>query len=199
MATVVDYYITPSSPWTYLGGRLFADMAAGAGAEVRVHPVDFGRVFPATGGLPLPRRSPERRAYRLMELARWKRRRGSPMNIEPSNFPATSPLAAHAITAAREAGADALALSNALLAALWEDDRNIDDPEVVRAVCAEAGLDAGAILDAANGPEVARIFDAETEEAIRRGVFGAPSWLIEGELFWGQDRLDFVAEKLGVA
>ena len=197
--TSVSYYMTPSSPWSYLGSKLFSGMAAQAGAEVTVYAVDFGTIFPATGGLPLPKRSPERQAYRLQELARWKRRRNAPMHLQPVNFPATRPTAALAIVAAREAGHDALGLSSALLAALWEDDRNIDDPDIVASVCEACGLPAAAIMEAAGGGDIAERFAADTREAIERGVFGAPSWLIGGELFWGQDRLDFVAEKLGVA
>jgi len=197
--TSVSYYMTPSSPWSYLGSKLFSRMAEQAGAEVTVYAVDFGTIFPATGGLPLPKRSPERRAYRLQELARWKRRRDAPMHLQPVNFPATRPTAALAIVAAREAGHDAFGLSSALLAALWEDDRNIDDPDIVASVCEACGLPAAAIMEAAGGSDIADRFAADTREAIERGVFGAPSWLIGGELFWGQDRLDFVAEKLGVA
>lgn len=197
--TSVSYYMTPSSPWSYLGSKLFSGMAAQAGAEVTVYAVDFGTIFPATGGLPLPKRSPERQAYRLQELARWKRRRNAPMHLQPVNFPATRPTAALAIVAAREAGHDALGLSSALLAALWEDDRNIDDPDIVASVCEACSLPAAAIMEAAGGGDIAERFAADTREAIERGVFGAPSWLIGGELFWGQDRLDFVAEKLGVS
>lgn len=199
MPTVIDYYMTPSSPWTYLGSKLFTEIAAKAGATVNIHPVGFGQIFSVSGGLPLPKRAPQRRAYRLMELARWKRRRGSPMHIEPVNFPATEPISAMAIIAARTAGLDALGLSNAILAALWEDDRNIDDPAVIDAICGECGLDAGKIMAGAGAPETAQTFEEDTQEAIRRGIFGAPSYVIDEELFWGQDRLDFVAEKLGVA
>ena len=197
--TSVAYYMTPSSPWSYLGSRLFARIAEQAGADVTVHAVDFGQIFPATGGLPLPKRAPERQAYRLQELARWKRRRGSTMHLQPVNFPATKPTAALAIVAAREGGHDALTFSNALLSALWEDDRNIDDPDVVASVCAQCDLPAAEIMEAARGEAVAERYAADTREAIGRGVFGAPSWIIGGELFWGQDRIDFVAEKLGVA
>ena len=197
--TGVSYYMTPGSPWSYLGSKLFARIARDAGAEVTVYAVDFGAIFPATGGLPLPMRSPERRAYRLQELARWKRRRGAPMHLQPANFPVSGPTPALAIVAAREAGHDAHGLSAALLAALWEDDRNIDDPDIVASVCEACGLPAAAIMEASGSRETAERFEADTREAIERGVFGAPSWLIGGELFWGQDRLDFVAEKLGVA
>jgi len=199
MATVIDYFISTSSPWTYLGSKPFTEMAKKAGATVNVYPVVFGEIFAVSGGLPLPKRAPQRRAYRLMELARWKRRRNSPMHIEPENFPSTAAISSHAIIAAREAGMDALGLSNAVLLALWEDDRNIDDPDVIAAICGECGLDAARIMAGAEAPETAQRLKDGTQEAINRGIFGAPSYVIDKELFWGQDRLDFVAEKLGVA
>jgi len=196
MVTVIDYFLSTSSPWAYLGSKEFTRMVTEAGATVHVYPVSFHEIFSVSGGLPLPQRAPQRRAYRLMELARWMQRRNLPMQIEPENFPSTDPVSAHAIVAAREAGADALTLSNAILAALWEDDRNIDDPCVVQAICNTCGLDGKAILTAAHNQRIADIYAENTKQAIRRGIFGAPTYVIGEELFWGQDRLDFVAEKL---
>ncbi len=198
MSITVDYFLSTSSPWTYLGSKLFTDMTNRVGATVNVYPVNFGEIFPVSGGLPLPKRAPQRQAYRLMELARWKRRRGSSMQIQPANFPSTAPVSSYAIIAAREAGMDVLTLSNAILAALWEDDRNIDDPDVVAGICDANGLDADRTMAAAETSAIAKRFEDDTRMAIDRGVFGAPTYLIDEELFWGQDRLDFVAEALGV-
>ena len=113
-------------------------------------------------------------------------------------LPSTQPISSYAIIAARQSGGDALGLSNAILAALWEDDSNIDDPAVIEVACNACGLDAAAILEAAKAPDIAKAFEDDTQMAIDRGVFGAPSYVIGEEIFWGQDRLDFVAEKLGV-
>jgi 2-hydroxychromene-2-carboxylate isomerase len=199
MGKTVDYFFSTSSPWSYLGSRLFTEIAAKAGAAVKIWPVDFGIVFPATGGLPLPKRAPARQAYRLQELERWKRRRGIPLVIRPDNFPAKTPLSPKLVIAAREAGVDALELSNRILATLWAEDRSIDDPDILTDLCNEMGLDGPALIAAAQTPAIAAMFEADSKAAIERGVFGAPSFLIDGELFWGQDRIDFVAEKLGVA
>jgi carboxymethylenebutenolidase len=194
----VDYYMSTSSPWAYLGSKLFTELANSSKAKVNVYPVNFGQIFSVSGGLPLPKRAPQRQAYRLMELQRWKTKRNSPMYTEPTNFPSTNPISSLAIIAARENGNDALALSNAVLAALWENDRNIDDEEVIKAICMENKLDGEAIIASAVMPETAKQFEVNTQKAIEQGVFGAPTYLIEGELFWGQDRLDFVSEKLGL-
>lgn len=198
MAKTVDYFLSTSSPWSYLGSRRFMDIAKRAGAKVNTYTVDFGAVFAQSGGLPLPKRAPQRRAYRLVEMARWKKRLGVPLVIEPENFPAKTPLSGFLVTAARLAGKDALLLSTVILETLWEKDRSIDDPAVLEECCAACGLDGKALLAAAGSDATKAAFQADTEMAMTRGVFGAPSYVIDEELFWGQDRLDFVAEKLGV-
>lgn len=198
VSKIVDYFLTTSSPWSYLGARRFMDMTRAVGAEVNVYSVDFGQIFAQSGGLPLPKRAPQRRAYRLVELARWKKRLGKPMVVEPDNFPAKTPLSQHLVTAARLAGGDALRLSTLIMEALWEQDRSIDDPAVLAECCAKAGLDGAALLKDAESDEVKAAFQDDTQLAMNRGVFGAPSYIIDEELYWGQDRLDFVAEALGV-
>ncbi|MBT5265385.1 MAG: 2-hydroxychromene-2-carboxylate isomerase [Rhodospirillaceae bacterium] len=198
MSITVDYFLSTSSPWTYLASKRFTDMASKAGATVNVYPSNFGAVFAVSGGLPLPKRAPQRQAYRMMELKRWKKRLSSPIILEPANFPSTAPISSHTIIAAREAGEDALELSNQILAALWEEDSNIDDPSVIEEICYACGMDGAALVAAANEPAIAQKFEVDTKLAIDRGVFGAPSYIINDEIFWGQDRLEFVAEALGV-
>lgn len=196
MSVTIDYYFSTSSPWAYLGSGRFVETARKIGASVNVYPVDFGAIFAQSGGLPLPKRAPQRQAYRMMELKRWRDYLGIPIVLEPSSFPLTSPLPAHAIIAARETGQDALGLSDALLTALWRDDRNVDDPAVVAAVADGVGLDGKALIEAA--PGYADRFTADTERGARAGVFGAPSWVLpDGEIFWGQDRIDLLRWRLG--
>lgn len=194
----IDYFMSPSSPWTYLGSKLFTQFVSESKRQVNVYPVNFGQIFSVSGGLPLPKRAPQRQSYRLLELKRWKQRRNSSMKIEPSNFPSTKNISSLAIIAVRELDLDALAFSNSILAALWEDDKNIDDPEVIKGVCKTEGLNPEEIMDNALSRAIEIIFEQNTKHAIQNGIFGAPTYLIDGELFWGQDRLDFVAEKLGL-
>lgn len=196
MAKTIDYYHSLISPWSYLGGPRLGDIAAAAGATVNVKPIDLARVFPVSGGLPLAKRADQRRAYRLAELARWRDHLGMPLNIEPRSFPTAEGLAARTVIAAREAGADAARLSNAILRAVWAEQRDIADRETLVAICAETGHDGAALTAAAETDAIAAIYAADTGEAIARGVFGAPTYVFEGELFWGQDRLDFLARAL---
>ena len=179
----IDYYMSPGSPWTYLGHGRLAAMAKRHGAQVNVKPVDFGVIFPQSGGLPLPKRAPQRQAYRLMELKRWKEYLGIPLVIQPKFFPVDAGPAAALIAGAKPE--TRMALAGDLLAALWKDDRNIADPALLDDLARKHGAKA----DKAQ-------FDAFTQEALARNVFGAPSYVYRDEIFWGQDRLDFLDRAL---
>lgn len=198
MSLMVDYYFAPHSPWTYLGHERFADIARDANATVRVLPVDLGgKVFPVSGGLPLAKRAPQRQAYRLVELQRFADFLNRPINLQPKYFPVNPDDAAQLIIAVDMGdGTDAaMALTGAILQAVWVEDRNIADPNELAALLAAAGLPAKR-LDDAHSQAVHLRYEADSQLAVDAGVFGAPSYVIDGEIFWGQDRLDFVARRL---
>jgi 2-hydroxychromene-2-carboxylate isomerase len=190
MAKQIDYFLTPTSPWTYLGHARFAQIATRHGAAVAVKPVDYGVIFPQSGGLPLAKRPPQRQAYRLQELARWREQLGVPLNIHPKFFPADPAPAACVICAAP---ADKrMEMAGDFLRAVWAEEKNIADAVVVAQIAARHG-----ITDAAGA--VARgkaIYEGNTQEALARQVFGAPTYLYKDEMFWGQDRLDFLGRAL---
>lgn len=194
----IGYYISLNSPWTYLGSARFAEMTKRHGWTVDLKPARFGEIFSKTGGLPLPKRSPERRAYRMMELKRWRERLGIPITLEPKYFPADEGPGTRLVIAAKLQGKDCHALATEIGRALWEREENIADPDVLAAAARRAGLDAAAIRAA--GPsdaELDRLHETYTVEALSRGVFGAPSYVLPtGEFFWGQDRLEFVEQAL---
>ena len=193
---VIDYYYTLDSPWTYIGDRLFHQMAEKYGASINHKPVDLGAVFQVSGGLPLPKRAPQRQAYRLVDLQRWRAYRGVELNLHPKFFPADATLGCLMVTAAQREGCDAGALSYACLRAVWVEDRNIADLATLKAVAEETGMDGAALLAAAETPDIRAIFDARTEEAKERQVFGAPTYVYRGEPFWGQDRLELLERAL---
>ncbi len=201
MRPVVDYYFAPQSPWTYLGHAHFRAILRACDAQVRVLPVDLGgKVFPISGGLPLGQRAPQRQAYRLVELRRYSEYLGAPLNVQPRYFPVQGDDAARLIVAVDMFdGADAaLAMTGAILAACWTQERNIADERVLAELLAEQGLKAERLAQARR-QDVQERYEANTEAAIAAGVFGAPSYVIDGEIFWGQDRLDFVERKLRAA
>ena len=198
MSLVVDYYIAPQSPWTYLGHQRFTAMAKAAGARVNPMPVDLGgKVFPVSGGLPLGQRAPQRQAYRLVELKRFSEHLGLPLNLQPKHFPVAADDAARLIIAVEQHdGSDAaLALAGAVLRAVWVEERNIADAGELATTLAALGLPAQRLADSRVLAVQAR-YEAHSQRAIEAGVFGAPSYVIDGEVFWGQDRLDFVQRRL---
>ena len=190
----VDYYFTITSPWSYLGHDRFMELAVDNGLEIRFHPVDFGVIFAGSGGLPLPKRAPQRQRYRLFELQRWRQRLGLPLNLHPKHFPTDAAPGARAILAASQMGLDVAALAGALMRACWAEDRDVADAATLKAVADGIGADGAGLIRKAETPEIYAEAEAETESAVQAQVFGAPSWIYRGELFWGQDRIDFLED-----
>ena len=198
MSTTVDYYFTPQSPWAYLGHERFADIARRTGATVRILPIDLGgKVFPISGGLPLGQRAPQRQAYRLLELRRHADFLGLPLHVKAKFFPVSGDDASRLIIAVdlHDGVEAAMKISGAVFSACWAQERHIADEKVLAELLAECGLDASR-LEQSYSQAVQERYEANTGQAIKAGVFGAPSYVIEGELFWGQDRLDFVERRL---
>ena len=197
MTTTVDYYFATVSPWAYLGHARFVAMAQAAGAAVRIKPMDLGEIFPHSGGLPLAKRAPQRQAYRLVELQRFSDWLGVPLHAQPAFFPVNGNPAAQLVIATDSGHgvAAALDLAGRIGAAIWAQQRNVADPAVLAALLAEAGLPPSVLQDAQQDAAAAR-YAQYTAEARDLGVFGAPSYVIDGEIFWGQDRLDFVQRRL---
>ncbi len=198
MALSVDYYFAPNSPWTYLGHLRFWDIARNRGAAIHVLPIDLGgKVFPVSGGLPLAKRAPQRQAYRLLELRRFSEWLHAPINLQPKFFPVNADDAARLIIAVdRKDGTHAaMHIADALLRAVWVEDRNIADDATLGQLLKEREL-APARLEESRSQAVHDRYEANTQQAIDAGVFGAPSYVVDGEIFWGQDRLDFLDRRL---
>jgi 2-hydroxychromene-2-carboxylate isomerase len=198
MALHIDYYASLNSPWTHLGAARIEAMAMASNASLRIFPVDFGAIFAQSGGLPLPKRSPQRQAYRLQELARWRDLLGIPIHIEPKFFPSSEQLTAGCVIALRETVGDqpAIKLAHAVLKAVWQQEKNPADPATLASLIAEIGLDADQVLKLGAEPRWAERRVADTQAALDKGVFGAPSYVIGNEIFWGQDRVAFVERRL---
>lgn len=196
MPKTVDYYFSPVSPWSYLGHLRFTQILERAGAKVNVKPVDYGKIFPVSGGVPVKQRAPQRQAYRLAELRRWREWLKVPLTLEPKFFPYAADSAAGLIVAADKVnGVDAaMGLALALMRACWAEERNCADAATLNEIVRGQKLDPTAL--AAKGDEARAQYLAYTEEAIQRQVFGAPTYVVDGELFWGQDRLEFVERAL---
>jgi 2-hydroxychromene-2-carboxylate isomerase len=195
---IVHYYFAPQSPYAYFGHARLLGMAARHGAAVEPKPFDLAAIFNESGGLPIAKRAPQRQAYRLAELQRWAAFLGLPLNLHPKCFPVDQTAASLLLVAARERdGADrALQLAGAMLRAVWAEERDIADAATLRALADDCGCDGAALLDASRTPETRRRYDGFNREALDAGIFGSPWYIVDGQGFWGQDRLDFVERLL---
>ena len=203
MGRVIEYYYALASPWSYLGNDLLRRVAAENDARIDPVIIDYDPVFTATGTIPLPNRPRVRKAYRLVELARWSRFRGVPLNPEPRFYRGETEepderQAALMVTAAKEAGLDSLALAHAISRALWAEERFPFREDELRAIARAEGFDGEALLGAAARPETADAYELATRRAIELDVFGMPFYRLDGEPFWGQDRLEHLERALAV-
>ena len=191
----IDYFLSPISPWTYLAGRRPFDIAARSGARMVLRPLDIGALTVRTGGVKLPDRHPLRQAWRLQELARWSARLEMPLVLKPRHFPTNPAPASYAIIAAQDAGGGDLAgLVTGLTRAVWAEDRDIADDAVIRDCLQAADFDPGlADRGLLSGAET---YGSNLEAAMEAGAFGVPTWVVDGAVFWGQDRLDFLEDHL---
>ncbi len=193
----IEYYLAPQSPWTYFGHARLVALAKKYNATIKIKPMDLGKIFPLSGGLPLPKRAPQRQSYRLTELARFRDHLQMPLHVQPQYFPVAGDPAARVITTVREADGQTAAVTFAgkVLAGVWAEERNIADVDTLKIMLAECGLPASR-YDESLTDAVQAHYDADTQSAIDLQVFGSPSYVVDGELFWGQDRLEFVEQKL---
>lgn len=187
----IDYFFSTFSPFTYLAGDGLERVAERHGATIAYRPLDIAALFARTGGTALSERHPNRQAYRMQELERGAKTRGVPMKLRPAFFPTNPAPSSYAVIAAQAAGGgDVGALVRGFLRAVWEEDRDIADDAVVREVLEAAGFDPGlADRGLLAGAEA---YGRNLEEAVDRGVFGAPFYIVAetDQRFWGQDRLE---------
>ena len=184
----IDYFFATISPFVYLGGAEFQQVVERHGASVRFIPLDAPALFPRTGGQVLAERHDSRKAYRLQELRRQAAKRGMALNLKPAHFPVNPAPSSYAVIAAQKAGgSDLHGLVQGFGRAVWAEDRDISDDAVIRDVLAANGFDPK-IADRFMVAE-AETYAANLEEAVQRGVFGVPYFVVGEEKFWGQDRI----------
>jgi 2-hydroxychromene-2-carboxylate isomerase len=194
--STIDYYVWLLSDWAYLGGIRFVQLAARHGLKINHIPMRMQDVYAGSGGVLLANRSWQRQAYRITELKRWRSRLGIPVNIEPKFYPADVDLASCVVIAAQQRGLPVADFVNAVMRAVWAEDRNVADPGVLVAIAERCGLEGRALLEAADVQAVRAEYRGNTERALAAGVFGSPFYAFAGELFWGQDRLDMLEEAI---
>jgi 2-hydroxychromene-2-carboxylate isomerase len=196
MPRIIDYYFSLVSPWAYMGHAPFMEIAQRHGAEVNFKPVFLGQVFAETGGLPLSQRHPARQRYRMVELQRWREKRGLSFNLNPKHWPFDVKLADRFVIAITVSGKSPDAFLRRAYAAVWEEERNLGDPLVLTELAEQAGLDSSTLMGLATGTTTEAIYAINLENAVDGDVFGSPAYVLGGEVFWGQDRLDLLDDAL---
>ena len=188
--TKIDYYFATLSPYTYLAGTRFEQVAARHGAQITYKPVDIIALFGRTGGTPPKDRHISRIEYRAQELVRQAKKLGMPFNLKPAHWPTNGAPSSYAFIAAQNAGGSDLgALVHAITRSVWADEKDIAEDAVVKDCLKEAGFDPA--LSESGLLEGAETYAANLEEAVSAGVFGAPFYIVEdGQRFWGQDRIE---------
>jgi 2-hydroxychromene-2-carboxylate isomerase len=199
MPRSIDYYFTLGSPWAYIGHAPFMDIARRHGLEINHKPIFLGRVFAETGGQPLPQRHPARQRYRMVELQRWREKRGLKFNLKPKFWPFDVNLADRFVIAVTAARKDPDPFLRRAFAGIWEEERNLADPLVIAELAEAAGLDSTSLLDAARGDMTEALYGLNLENAVANDVFGSPAYVLDGEVFWGQDRLELLDDALASA
>lgn len=196
MARRITCYFTTVSPWAYIGHALFLEIAREHDVAVDWKPVNLGEVFPQTGGLPLAKRAPARQRYRMFELQRWREKRGMKFNLHPKYWPFDCALADRSVVAVVQSGNDAAPYIGSVFKAVFEEERNSADESVLAEILAACGHAAQSILKSAHSPQIEAAYQANIADALAAGVFGSPTYVLDGELFWGQDRLELLDDAL---
>ena len=196
MPRPIDYYFSLLSPWAYIGHRLFMDIAARRDLAVNYKPVVLTDVFAQTGGLPLAKRHAVRQRYRMLELQRWRDKRGLQFTLKPAFWPFDVTLADRFVIAAVVKGIDPGAFLASAFAAVWEGQRNLAEEATLLELAATAQLPAAELVALAQAETTAAAHAQNTSEAIAASAFGSPCFVLDGEVFWGQDRLELLDDAL---
>lgn len=198
MSKTIDYFMSPVSPWAYLGHQRFVAIAKKHQARIELKPADIAKVFGASGGVPVAQRPIQRQEYRLAELTRWSKHLQIPLNLHPKFFPVAGELAAKLIIATQQKlGAEAgLSMAFALGRAVWAEEKNIADADTLVGIADSLGQKGSDLLAHAASDAVAADYARYTDDALAAHIFGVPWYRVDGEGYWGQDRLDFVERAL---
>lgn len=196
MPRTIDYYFSLVSPWAYIGHAHFMDIARRHELDINYKPVFLGRVFAETGGLPLAQRHPARQRYRLVELQRWRDKRKLTFNIQPKHFPFDVALADRFVIAITIAHKDPDPFLRRAFAAVWEEELNLADPAVLSDIAQRSDLEPAPLIERAQSSTGEALYALNLENAVANDVFGSPAYVLDGEVFWGQDRLDLLDDAL---
>ena len=196
MQRQIDYYFSLSSPWAYIGHKAFRKVVSDYNCKVNCKPVMLGELFSETGGLPLVKRHPVRQRYRLLEMQRWRDKRGLTFHLQPAHWPFNARLADGVVIAALEIGLDPDRYLRRAFAGVWEDQLNLADPATIAKLADESGLPGRQLVERSGTEDITAAYEQNRQDALGADVFGSPVYVLDGEVFWGQDRLELLEDAL---
>jgi 2-hydroxychromene-2-carboxylate isomerase len=196
MPRQVDYYFSFQSPWAYIGHNVFRNVAKTYDLKVNYKPVVLVDLFSETGGLPLMKRHPVRQRYRMVELQRWRDKRGLKFHLQPANWPFNARLADGVVIAAIQAGVDPEPFMRRAFAAVWEGQLNLAEPATLMQLADQSGLSGKQLVERSESDEISVAYEQNRQDALAADVFGSPVYVLDGEVFWGQDRIELLADAL---
>jgi 2-hydroxychromene-2-carboxylate isomerase len=196
MPRQIDYYFSLQSPWAYIGHKLFREVVSTYDLKVNHKPVVLVDLFSETGGLPLLKRHPVRQRYRMVELQRWRDKRGLNFHLQPANWPFNARLADGLVLAAIEAGHDPDPVRRRAFAAVWEGELNLADAATLIKLADDSGLAGKQLVERSATEEIGKIYEQNRQDALSADVFGSPAYVLDGEVFWGQDRIELLVDAL---
>jgi 2-hydroxychromene-2-carboxylate isomerase len=196
MPRQIDYYFSLSSPWAYIGHKLFRDVVATYGLKVNHKPVVLVDLFSETGGLPLIKRHPVRQRYRMLELQRWRDKRGLNFHFQPKHTPFNARLADGVVIAAIEAGHDPDPFLRRAFPGVWENELNLVDEATLVRLADDGGLPGKQLVERSASEDISKVYEQNRQDALAADVFGSPAYVLDGEVFWGQDRIELLVDAL---
>ena len=193
----VDYFMSHGSPWTFLGHKRLGEIIKKYKVKLNMLPVNYGEIFPISGGLPVSKRPVQRQKIRLQELKRWSKFLDINLIPQPTSFPSKSMLPSLLIIASQMMKTNKdFEIAHNIMNALWVEDLDIDDENILLSILQKLDLSSEELLSFAKSDECTSVMQKYTKLAIDKNVFGAPTFIIDDQIYWGQDRLDFVERHL---
>lgn len=196
MTDHIDYFFFCASPFVYLGHRAVCAVAEKHGVSLRPKPINLPAVWANSGSVPLGQRTPLRQRYRLLEIERIALWRGLPINTQPKFFPVDPTLADKCVIALVSQNIDALPVMGDIFAAVWANEMDISNEAVIAGILTKHGHDASDVMVRAKSDAVEVARQTNTDEAIAADAVGVPAYVVDGEVFWGQDRIELIDHML---
>lgn len=192
----IDYYLTSSSPFNYLGFKPIQDVAVKHGYTLNIRPVNIRGIWAETGAVPPAERPPIRQRMRLIELERFALHRDVPLNLQPKFFPVDPTLADQTIIALIEQGENPQPYMAGIFASVWVHEQDIADEITLFTLLQQHNHNPEGVLNLAKSEAITKIRDQNTQLAVKAGALGVPSYVLNGECFWGQDRISLLDEAI---